>query len=308
MPGRSLSAAYTSCTINFGCSAISLSRCSISSCVTSGLPPTGGDTGDSDCFDCAASSALSRSLNPARGKSRNSPAIRRIAPSRGSTFGSGASGMATRASTASLSCSTSFPLAIRITQPQPQILQAAELKLLDTALRAPERVRDFANRFVFREPHNDHARLIPRQPLDQLEQPRPPLSLVDSRSDLGLIITFLKNAPMRRAAGDSLRTIGNLVRCDPEKPRHKRHATPFEPRQILQRKMKDFRGKILRLIPIAHPPGHIRVNPLEVSLIQIGKPAPLPLSSLNQRPLTRLDLALRYTWDLQSTLRQSAHV
>src|ERR1700674_1589310 len=101
-------------------------------------------------------------MKPARDKPRNSPAIRRIAASRGSEVGSDASGFAMIASTAWSSCSISFPLAIRITQPHPQILHGAELKLLDAALGAPERSRDFANRSILRKPHHDHSRLIAR--------------------------------------------------------------------------------------------------------------------------------------------------
>src|ERR1700730_6437612 len=142
-----------------------------------------GTTGGADAkfFDCAARPAFRRFLKSARGKSRNSPAIRKIAASLGSDAGCGAFGLATRASTASSSCSISFPLAIRITHPHPQILQAAELKLLDTALGAPERSRDFANRFLLRKPHHDHARLIARQPLDQSKQPPSPLRVLDAR-------------------------------------------------------------------------------------------------------------------------------
>src|SRR5277367_1909646 len=191
MSGKSLSAARTSCTIKSGCSSSSLSRSSISSCVISGLPPAAMPAGccDDSSFDCSTSSALRRLRKSARGKSRSSPAIRKIAPRRGSELGSGALGFDTIASTASSSCSISFPLAILhcapgatgFTQPHPQILQAAELKLLDTALRSPERGRDFANRFVFRKAHRDHPRLIARQPLDQLEQSRAPLFFLEPR-------------------------------------------------------------------------------------------------------------------------------
>src|SRR5208283_2304968 len=120
-------------------------RASISSCVISGLLRAGAA---SISFDCAVRSTFRRLLKSARGKSRNSPAIRKIAANRGSETGIGAFGLATRASTASSSCSISFPLAIRITQPHPQILHGTELKLLDTALGAPERSRDFANRLL----------------------------------------------------------------------------------------------------------------------------------------------------------------
>src|SRR5208282_6317040 len=214
--GKSLSAARTSCTINFGCSAISLSRASISAWVRIGLPPAGG-ADDSSAFDWSASSALRRCLKSARGKSRNSPAIRKIAASRGSDAGSGASGLATRASTARSSCSISFPLAIRITQPHPQILQPAELKLLDTAFGASERGRDFANRLILRKPHRDHSRLIPRQPLDEFEQPRPPLGLCNAGRQLDAVRGLRKRkhriALMNTALGKTLRSIGDLIGC-----------------------------------------------------------------------------------------------
>src|SRR5277367_2566568 len=275
MSGKSLSAARTSCTRKSGCSSSSLSRSSISSCVMSGLPPAGCG----DDLDCSTSSALRRFRKSARGKSRSSPAIRKIAPRRGSELGSGALGFDTIASTASSSCSISFPLAILhcapgatgFTQPHPQILQAAELKLLDTALRSPERGRDFANRFVFRKAHRDHPRLIARQPLDQLEQPRAPLFFLEPcrRPDPSIrmrivsgALTF-ENSPL----GDRFGAISNFVRCDLEQPRGKRHATPFKPRQVFQCEMEDVRRKILRRVAIPHPPRDVSVQALEMRLI-----------------------------------------
>ena len=86
---------------------------------------------------------------------------------------------------------------------------------------------------------------------------------------------------MRLAPGDVLRSIGYLVGCDPEQPRHKRHAAPFESRQILQCEMKNLGGKILRLVAIAHPPRNVGIDALEVSLVEISKPATVPLRRLD---------------------------
>ena len=69
--------------------------------------------------------------------------------------------------------------------------------------------------------------------------------------------------------------------------------------------MKNVGGNILRLIAIAHPPHDIGIDPLEVSLIQIREPAPIPLRRLDKRPLRRVvGVNLRRRPRLQSTLQR----
>ncbi len=89
------------------------------------------------------------------------------------------------ASTAPSSCSIKLTLGIHttrlITQLGPQVLQSAELKLLDCALTAPNLMRDFANALLLGEAHPDDTALIYRKPIDKLEEPR---SLFDFVFDL----------------------------------------------------------------------------------------------------------------------------
>src|SRR5574337_532564 len=98
-------------------------------------------------------SALRRALKSSRGKSRRSAARRSSGATRGFTRGSGASGLAMIAWIASSSCSIRLRLAIFPTQPGPQILQAAELKLLHGSFGAPELLRDFADTLLPGEGH-----------------------------------------------------------------------------------------------------------------------------------------------------------
>ena len=89
------------------------------------------------------------------------------------------------ASTAPSSRSIKLTLAIHttrlITQLRPQVLQSAELKLLDCALSAPDLMRNFANAHLFGEAHPDDTALIYRELIDKLEEPR---SLFDFAFDL----------------------------------------------------------------------------------------------------------------------------
>ena len=73
-----------------------------------------------------------------------------------------------------------LPLAIRITCPGSQILQSAELKLLDGAFRAPERRRYFTNTLLLGESHLDDAALIFRKPVDQSKEASAVFNLLEA--------------------------------------------------------------------------------------------------------------------------------
>ena len=110
---------------------------------------------------------------------------------------------------------------------------------------------------------------------------------------------------MRTPPGDAFRAIGNFVGGNPEEPSRKRHPTPFKPRQTFQREMKHVGGDILRFVAIAHPPHDVGINALEVSLIQVGEPAPVALRRLDKRPLRRVvGVNLRRRPRLQLTLQR----
>ncbi len=105
---------------------------------------------------------------------------------------------------------------------------------------------------------------------------------------------------MGKTPGHVLQAIGYFVGSNPEKPGRKRHPAPFEARQTFQRQVKNVSGMILRFVPIANAPRNISINPLEVCLVEIGKPPAVPLRRLDQRALARVTgVALRRGASLQ---------
>src|SRR5206468_5974657 len=157
--GRSASAARTSCATILGSLASSSSRARMSSSVTRGLPALGAGAAGSPLPRATdKSSARKRALNASRGRSRSSAARRRSAARRGFMRGKGACGSAIMRSTASSSSSVPVRSVIPVTQPRPQVLQAAELELLHGTFRAPELVCDLADPLLLGEAHDDDAR------------------------------------------------------------------------------------------------------------------------------------------------------
>src|ERR1700693_956527 len=62
---------------------------------------------------------------------------------------------------------TLCPLWFRVFDFRPHSLQTPELQLLHRTFSTPQRLRDFANTFLLRKSHRDHAPLIFRKLLDQ---------------------------------------------------------------------------------------------------------------------------------------------
>ena len=63
----------------------------------------------------------------------------------------------------------------------PEVLERAELELLDRTLRPIERRRDVADTLVFHEPHLDHAALQVGQAIDKLKEADPALQCLRQR-------------------------------------------------------------------------------------------------------------------------------
>src|SRR6267378_6918354 len=97
-----------------------------------------------------------------------------------------------------------------------------------------------------------------------------------------LDVDFADSPPTR-----GFRSIDNRVGRDSIQPRRKRRSTPFEPREIRQRAMKDVGGKILRLVAITDPAHDIRIDPLEVILVKLSETTAVALRRLDQFPLRK---------------------
>src|SRR2546422_11298951 len=118
---------------------------------------------------------------------------------------------------------------MRVTQPRPQILQAAELELLHGALRAPELVRDLADPLLLGEAHNDDAVLVRGELADEPEELRALLDVLEA--DLGWPVGAGDVALLRRA----FRPVDDCVGGDAEEPRREGDAPPLETSKVGER-------------------------------------------------------------------------
>src|SRR5215831_13952397 len=103
-----------------------------------------------------------------------------------------------------------------------QVLQRAELKLLDGALGPIERRGHVANALLVDETHADHLPLQIRQLFHMSIERDPPLDLLEFAGvrQVGRRIV--------RVARTIAPIIGNRIRSDSKQPRGRRHAAPFE--------------------------------------------------------------------------------
>src|SRR2546422_9941653 len=115
---------------------------------------------------------------------------------------------------------------MRVTQPRPQILQAAELELLHGALRAPELVRDLADPLLLGEAHHDDAVLIRGALADEPEEGRALLDVLEA--DLGRLVGRGEVALLRRA----FRPADDPVGGGSAAPRPEGDAPPLAARPI----------------------------------------------------------------------------
>src|SRR5215475_1451290 len=201
-------------------------------------------------------SALRLALKSDDCRSRKS----RATPSSSISKGSGEDSIATEPDNISVIarsncsiCSISGCLLMTSTRAGSETFQSSELKLLDCPFRAAEFLGNVSDAFLLHESFDDDRPLIFRQTVDELKQGCPALDFLPAGS-----IEFFDK---RRI--DGLFRIPGPVRndiCgDPEKPHGKRHASPFEARQVCQRMMKHFGGQILGLVPRLYPADDERV-------------------------------------------------
>src|SRR5262249_30794116 len=193
--------------------------------------------------------------------------------------GNGEAGSFIIASSASSSSSNRRCLAMLVTQPRPQILQAAELKLLHRPLAARQLVRDLANRLLLGEAHDDHPALVGGEPVDQTKEPRPTLALLRAwlLAKLGS-----RDVPLARRAE---RPIRDRVGGDAEEPCRKGYPAPFEVSEVGQRPVEHIGRDVLGFLTVADAAQHEGVDALEVALVQHAEPPRIPLRRLDETGL-----------------------
>src|SRR5216683_8342005 len=72
---------------------------------------------------------------------------------------------------------------------------------------------------------------------------------------------------------------------DPIQPGDEWRALPLETPYRCQRLVKNFCRQVLRFLARGNTPGKERIDPLEIHVVQLGKPGRLALCRFNQQPL-----------------------
>src|SRR5271170_783462 len=248
-------------------------------------------------------SDFKRARKSGRGRLVNSAAMRARGARRASA-GSGASGRDNIPVTAWSSSSNRLRLAISATrllsfslrgygpvrladfhciETLAQILQTAELELLDGALAASQMLRNFADAFLLGKAHDNDVALVCGQSVHQPEEARTIFHLPEAR--LGAEFRRIVNGYF---AAMPFRAIDDRVDRDPQKPCSEGNASPLETLQVGQRLMKHVGGEVFGGIAVANPPRDEGINPLKMNFVEIGKASRVLLGSFHQQTLVRL--------------------
>src|SRR5262245_34837630 len=171
---------------------------------------------------------------------------------------------------------------IGASHPRPQLVQRAELQLLDGALALAEACRDVADAALVDEALDDDVALVARELVDQPEQPRALFGALDlgirrwvgARRFNGRGLTAFP----RRACG----AIGDRVGGDPNQPRAEWCPAPFEALESGECPVEDLGGQVLRRFATTRTPKSKRIDELEMAIVQIGELRAILLSGLDE--------------------------
>src|SRR5262245_52774474 len=171
---------------------------------------------------------------------------------------------------------------IGTSHPRPQLVQRAELQLLDGALALAEACRDVADAALVDEALDDDVALVARELIDQSEQPRALFGALD----LGI----RRRVGARRFGGRGLTAfprrprgaIGDRVGGDPDQPRAEGYPAPFEALESGECLVEDLGGEVLRRFATTGTAKGKRVDELEMAIVQIGELRAILLSRLDE--------------------------
>src|SRR5439155_2252803 len=195
-----------------------------------------------------ASSAPSRSRNASLGNPRRSLAT--SSRSSSDAASPAATSAPTRtASTRSSNRSAGSRSGMVSFQSLPEVLESAELQLLDGAFALSERAGDLRHAPLLGEAQMDDAPLVLGQVADRAVQERPALRSL-GRGALGAGVA---SGRRRAVASDARVVVGDRVPGDAVEPGDEGDAAPLEAWKVGQRLLEDLAGQVLGVGSSGHP-------------------------------------------------------
>src|SRR5271165_5554350 len=205
-------------------------------------------------------------LKLSRGSSRRSRAMASSASTSVSSPAGGAEPVRS-ASSAWSNWSNWFRSGMTALHTRAQILDRAELELLDGSFTAAELQRHFANAALVDETPVDHAPLVVREIVHQTKE----LSAMFDGLCVRLRARLLRRTALGVIARVPFEMIGDGVGGDTDQPGAEWSAAPFEISKVRERLMEDFRGQVFGGLAIANAARDVCVDQFEVHLVQLAK-------------------------------------
>src|SRR5580698_8242249 len=175
------------------------------------------------------------------------------------------------------------PAAFDAFKPVAQILQTAELELLDGTLAASQMLRNFTDAFLLGKAHDHDVALVCGQSVHQPEQARAIFHLPEA--GLGAEFRRIVDGHFATVA---FRAIDDRVHGDPQKPCSEGNTAPLETLQVGQRLMKHVGGKVFGGVAVTDAPRDESIDPLKMDFVKLGKASRILLGSFHQQTLVRL--------------------
>jgi hypothetical protein len=166
-----------------------------------------------------------------------------------------------------------------------EILNSAELELLDGSFGTTELSGDFAGAALLDETVDDDAALIRRKAVDELEEHGVSFGFVERGFVLGITpgidLFFRGGVP----------AVDDGVGGHAEQPGEEGNAAPLKAREVGERLMEHFGRQVFGLFAVANTARDEGVDTVEVKLVELGEAARVALRGLDEQPFAGRVLA-----------------
>lgn len=168
-----------------------------------------------------------------------------------------------------------------------QILDGAELELLDGSFGTAEFGGDLADAAAVYKTLEDDAALVGRKRLDELKE----RGALFHFGEGGLVLGITAGVDLFFRGG--VPAVNDGVGGHTVEPRDEGNAAPLKAWEVGKRLMKHFGRQIFRLFAVADTARDEGVDTIEVLLVELGEAARIALGGLNEKPFGG-DLLVRF--------------